>query len=114
GSARLGLRADERGEAVVVLMARWAALEVRPHARDRRVRVSSGEPELDVSVEVLEALLAGQLRARRAQQSREQVGVWRDVAAAHGVAPSRTASTASPSAASRALSLRRASGTVLE
>jgi hypothetical protein len=70
---------------------------------------ASGELELDVAVEVLEALLAGQLGAHRSQQSSEQVGGWRDVAVAHGVAPSRTESTASPSAASRALSLRRAS-----
>ena len=49
GSARLALGADQRGEAVVVLVTRGAALQVRSHAGDRRVGVSSGELELDAS-----------------------------------------------------------------
>jgi hypothetical protein len=61
----VGLRADQCYEAVVVVLASGAALEVRSHARDRRVGVSSVELEPDVVVEVLEALLASQLWARR-------------------------------------------------
>jgi hypothetical protein len=55
GAAGVGLRADQCYEAVVVILASGAALEVRSHARDRRVGVSSAELELDVVVEVLEA-----------------------------------------------------------
>ena len=47
GAARLALGTDQRGEAVVVNVTRGAALQVRSHARDRRVGVSSGELELD-------------------------------------------------------------------
>ena len=48
GSARLALGADQRGEAVVVLVTHGTALQVRSHARDRRVGVSSGELELEL------------------------------------------------------------------
>jgi hypothetical protein len=112
-SAAAGLRADQRREAVVVLVARGAALEVRPHTLDRRVGVLAGAPELDVAVEVLEALLAGQLRALWAEQPAQQFGGSRHAAFAHAVRPSRSESSASPSTASRALSFLRASWRVL-
>ena len=59
-------------QAVVVFRAGGAALEVGAHARDRRVGVGAGELELDVAVELLEALLAAELRAAGAGQAREQ------------------------------------------
>ena len=45
----------------MVLVTRGAALQVRSHDRDRRVGVPPRQLELDVAVEVLEALLARQL-----------------------------------------------------
>jgi len=55
----------------VVLGARRAPLEVRLHAGDSGVGVPAGELDLHVTVELLEALLAGQLRAGRPEQPAE-------------------------------------------
>ena len=49
----------------MVLVARGAAVEVSPHARDVDVGVRAGKLQLDVPIQLLEALLAGQLRSRR-------------------------------------------------
>jgi hypothetical protein len=54
---------DEVPEAPVVLVARRTAFEVRAHARDLPIGVRFGQFELDVAIELLEALLAGQLGA---------------------------------------------------
>ncbi len=56
----------------MVLVAGRASLEVRLHAWDRAVGVGPREPELDVAVELLEALLAAQLRSGRTGKAREQ------------------------------------------
>jgi hypothetical protein len=56
----------------VVLVAGRASFEVRLHAWDRAVGVGPREPELDVAVELLEALLAAQLRSGRTGKAREQ------------------------------------------
>jgi hypothetical protein len=61
------LCAQERGEAFAILVAGGAALEVSAHADHRGVGVAAGKLELDVSVEVLKALLARELGARGAQ-----------------------------------------------
>ena len=45
----------------MILLAGRAALEVGAHARHRRFGVGAGQRQLDVAVELLEALLAGQL-----------------------------------------------------
>jgi hypothetical protein len=57
------LLGNEVQEALVVLVAGRAAIEVRAHARNLAIGVRFGQFELDVAVELLEALFAGQLRA---------------------------------------------------
>ena len=51
----------------MVFVAGRAAFEVRAHARDLLVRGGAVELELDVAVELVEALLARQLRTGRAE-----------------------------------------------
>src|SRR5436190_14254377 len=76
-SARLALGLGERAQARVLLAAGRAAFEVRAHAGDEAVDVGAGELELDVEVELLEALIAPELRSRRAEQpARELNGLW--------------------------------------
>ena len=65
---RLSGRLHERLEALVVLVAGGAARQVGVHAGDRAVRVLARHLELDVAVELLEALLAGELRPLGAEQ----------------------------------------------
>ena len=65
-----------------------AALEVRPYAGDRDVGLASRELQLDVAIELLEAPLACQLLAGRAQQTGQQVGGSRKAVFAHPVLPS--------------------------
>jgi hypothetical protein len=60
--------ADESAEARMLLAAGRAADQVRPQSRDLRVDVATGELELDVPVEILEALVAAQFRAFRPKQ----------------------------------------------
>jgi hypothetical protein len=52
-------------EAVVVLPTRRAALQVGSQPRDRAIGVGSRELELYVAIQLLEALVAAQLRLRR-------------------------------------------------
>jgi hypothetical protein len=59
----------ERAQALVVLAARRASLEVGAEAGE--MRVGAGELELHVLVEKLEALLAGDLESGRAEHSLE-------------------------------------------
>jgi len=60
-------------QALVLLAARRAALEVLAHPGDLSVGVVAGELGLDVLVEQLEALVAADLAALRAEQAGEQV-----------------------------------------
>jgi len=62
------LPSHEGQETLVVFMAGWAALEVGPHARDLLVRLRIAEFEFDVAIELLEALPAGHLRSRWADE----------------------------------------------
>src|SRR4051812_35927956 len=64
-----GVGGYQRHEALVVLVAGRAALQVSAHARHRRVRVGAGQRELDVAVDLVEARLAGQLGLRRAEDA---------------------------------------------
>jgi hypothetical protein len=52
----------------VVVAAGGAAGDMRAHAQDGMVGVCSREPEVDVAVELSEALFAGELRLGRAEQ----------------------------------------------
>src|SRR5262245_55037735 len=67
---RLGLQ--QRANAPVILVARRTSLEVRPHPGNRGVGVGVGKLELDVAVELGEALLAGQLRALGTEEVPDQ------------------------------------------
>jgi hypothetical protein len=64
------LSLDEREQAEVLLVASGAAMEMGPHPGDRLVGVGSGELKLDVAVELLEALLAAELRTGGAKHAR--------------------------------------------
>ena len=58
----------------MLLGAGRAAVEMRAHPGDGGVRILARELELDVAVEVREALVAAELRVGRAEQACEQVG----------------------------------------
>jgi hypothetical protein len=62
------LAAHERAQALVLLATGGAAVQVGPQARDHGVGVAAGELQLDVAVELREALVAADLRSRRAEQ----------------------------------------------
>src|SRR5204862_8032046 len=62
------LRLDEREQARVVLGARGAAGEVRAHSGYSRLRIAARQLQVDEAAEVLEALLARELGALRAEQ----------------------------------------------
>src|SRR3954447_16883494 len=67
------LAGDEVAEAAEVLGAGGAALEGGAHAGDPRAGGLAGERQLDVAVELVEALLAGQLRGAGAEGPAEQL-----------------------------------------
>jgi hypothetical protein len=58
GGLKRLLAADERAQALVLLAAGGAAVEVRTQARQSRVGVLSRELQLDVGIELREALVA--------------------------------------------------------
>src|SRR3954452_11688808 len=68
-SESLLARVEERGEALVVLAAGGAPVQVRAHAGNGQLGVAPGQLELDVAVEVLEALLAAELVAGGPEQA---------------------------------------------
>src|SRR4051812_6976026 len=98
---------DEIAQAGEVLGAGGAAVEVGAHAGDPRVGGVADEAELDVAVELLEALLAGQLGSAGAEDP-SQDGVGFAVGLHASSSPTRK-----PRAASAARSLRRGSCRVL-
>src|SRR3954468_19693507 len=100
------LARDEVAKAGEILGAGGAAVEVCAHAGDPRVGRLAGEAQLDVAVELLEALLAGQLRVRGAEDpSQDDVAF---LVALHA-SSSPPAPTRKPRSASAARRLRRAS-----
>jgi hypothetical protein len=60
---------DQGPQALVLFIACGAAVKVGPHAGDRLVSIGSGELELDISVELLEALLAAEFGSGGAEQA---------------------------------------------
>ena len=104
----LGTLGREREQALVFLAARRAALEVRAQPRDGRLRVRSGELELDKAIELGEARVAADLRLGRAEepaQDRLRIAWFHQV--------SLGSSSARPRSERDARSLRRASCSVL-
>src|SRR3954453_2073420 len=100
------LLGDEIAQAGEVLGAGGAAVEVRAHAGDPRVGALACGRQLDVAVELLEALLAGQLRGAGAEDP-AQDGVSFFVRLHASSSPS--VPTRRPRSASAARRLRRAS-----
>src|SRR5258708_208460 len=110
GASLLGV--DEAQQALVVLVAGRAALEVGAHAGDLGVRVGAGGLQVDVAIELREALLAAQLRAGRPECTcQETIGV--EVVPLLTHRPSPPSSGSKPRSASARRSLRRASCSVL-
>ena len=60
----------------MVLVAGRAAFKVRAHAGDVFVGGCAVELKLDIVVELVEALLACQLRSQGAEESREELEDW--------------------------------------
>ena len=93
----------------MLLAAGRAAGQMGAQARDRRIGVRTGELQLDVSVELLEALVAADLRPSRAEEPSE---CRVHVRSLHQLASSSVSSD-SPSSSRWPRSLRRASWSVL-
>src|SRR5215213_11201131 len=94
---------QERAEALALLAAGGAAVEVLAHPGYRGVRVARLELQLDVLVEALEALVAADVRPGRAEQPPQAI-----VRLAHPLTSSMC-----PAATSSARSFVRASCSVL-
>src|SRR3954463_2045137 len=99
------LAGDEVAEAAEVLGAGGAAFEVRPHAGNPRVGRLARQRQLDVAVELLEALLARQLRGVGAEDPAQDGAAF--LVAHHSSSPSVPMRKSRSASASR--SLRRAS-----
>src|SRR5262249_12270842 len=93
------LAGEEGLQAEVVLAAGRTAVEVRPHAGDRVVGRSTLELDLDIAVELVEALLAAELGLLGAQQAAQGDVSRLFGVLAHGRPPS-LAEIAWPSASS--------------
>src|SRR3954451_15237840 len=99
------LARDEVAQAGEVLGAGGAAVEVGAHPGDPRLGGLAGDGQLDIAVELLEALLAGQLGGAGAEHpSQDRVAF---VVLAHA-SSSPSVPTRRPRAASAARRLRRA------
>ena len=104
------LSADEREQAVVLLAAGRAPVQVRAEAGNGRIRVFTGQLELDVAIELLEARIAPDFRPGRPEQTTEcPVGM----SLLHQVLSSRNRSGESPQSSRCFRSFCRASCRVL-
>src|SRR5258705_2261496 len=65
--------ADECAQALVILAARRATGQMRTQAGNSRVRIGSAELELDVAIELREALVTTDLALIRPEQSLEHL-----------------------------------------
>src|SRR4051794_6469909 len=97
---------SQLAQALVVLAAGRAARQMRRHARHPRIGRRPAELELDVRVELLEALVAAQLGRGRAERAREELVM---AVLVHRLPSSQLASISKPRSASAARSFRRAS-----
>src|SRR5262249_57830248 len=95
---------EQRSQAFMLLRARGTADEVGAQARDERVGGSAGELELDIAVELREALVAADLRLVAPEQAQEG---WIEIASGHSF------SSGNPASATWARSRRRASWSTL-
>ena len=93
----------------MLLAAGGAACEVRAQAGERRVGVLTGELELDVAIELVEALVAADLRLRRPEQPVQRLVQIRSL----GDVVSSGSSRENPCSSRCARSFRRASCSVL-
>ena len=104
------IAADKGAEALVLLSAGGAALEMCSQAWNGRVGVLPSELKLDVAVELLEAGIAADLGSRGAEEAAERLlHVWM----LHQFVSSGRESSESPSSARCLRSLRLASCSVL-
>src|SRR5215211_5600545 len=99
----------------MLFVAGLAAVEVGAHAWDQLVgaRCVVAEFELDVAVELLEALIACQLGTGGTQQALQEIVVQGGVGAHCGASLGSVVSSVWPSVSKRRRSLRRASWMVL-
>jgi hypothetical protein len=81
----------------MLVAARGTADEVLAHARQRLVALGTGERQIHVSVEVLEALLARELGTRRSEQGSDELRRSRH----HGVCIRRRARLTAEASARR-------------
>src|SRR5436305_637456 len=70
--ARSAVVRQQCAQAGVLLAARRASVQVCPHTGNRRIGICAGELQLDIVVELLEALLAAQLGARWPEQTLQE------------------------------------------
>jgi hypothetical protein len=71
-------------EAIVVIAAGRTALEVHAQGRHHDVRPGAGQLKLDVCIELIEALVASELRTGRAEHSHELSGGITPLLPRHG------------------------------
>ena len=71
-----GVAAGERQERRVLFRTRRASVEMRAHAGNALVRRCTGELEIDIDVDQLEAFLAEQLGSRRAEDAPDPLVVF--------------------------------------
>jgi hypothetical protein len=69
----LGLRAGQGTQALVLLAAGGAAVQVGAQTRKSGVGIVSGNLEIDIAIELFEALVAADLGLGRAEQPSEHV-----------------------------------------
>src|SRR5438034_11624806 len=74
--ALMGRLIDEASETCVVLVAGRASLEMRPHSWNGFVGIRAGQLELDIVIQVLEALVAAELGPLSTNQRAQQLAVF--------------------------------------
>src|SRR5438045_7871800 len=110
-SYRLLSLQQERTQAVPILGTRRAAIQVGSHSGNRQIRVGANQLQLDVAIELLEALLASDLGPRRTEQAPDETIHALRSRRVHALSPSPPMD--SPRADSAARSFPRASCKVL-
>jgi hypothetical protein len=111
--AATNLVTREKEQTFVVFLAGGAPAEMRSHARHLRLGVDTAELEVDVTIDLVEALLAAELGLGRSYEQRHNTVMISPVGWRHGVPAFRHAATSIPLAASAVRSFRRASWSIL-